>query len=578
MKKFLLLAAVAISAMSANAQALQPMAKMQKVKMAKVNAVSKERFTRSTTSGPKKLLADDCYYLRPEGSFVYGFDKDGNGFYNCYNIVTPYKEVKLTNAITQSPASAIWTWGGEAIPESYGVVDEDNNFVIETEGAGGYYMPGIKKGGTEYIWGYTDNWLIKKAGKDFESVMISEAEISPLRANDPHIGNDYIGWGFLSTDFLFGDGQVESTTEGVYDMQCFSVWQEFEKPMSPLYVEDIWVSVEKWGDGNFLPEGKELTMEILNENGEVIYTLTCTRDEVAVDAEPIVDPTYPADLYTGTATFTMKEIDPLSGGVAAVPFVLDEAFTVTISGFEGTGIGFNGHVCSAEEAVVAYPAYNVVYEIANPDNVDGYTYQSTLSLPLTFSALLDNAMPWETAVTQTGETLTDFNVLQISADGQTIQNVGYPDYKFVFVNTACSWFDEDENEMYYLADAVDEVPSWIYYGVDNSGWTDYDPATEGPDPTVYVGVVECEALPAGVTGRGAKIYVYGRGMHSAEPIYILQGDYTKAKCDADEEAAGVNSVIAPKKYDGKTYNIAGQSVKQDFKGIVIKDGKKYLNK
>ena len=129
--------------------------------------------------------------------------------------------------------------------------------------------------------------------------------------------------------------------------------------------------------------------------------------------------------------------------------------------------------------------------------------------------------------------------------------------------------------MYYLSDAVEEYPEWVYYGVDNTGWE----ATTQEDfyPIDFVGFA-CDPLPVGVAGRGVKLYVNGRGIVSETPIYILQGDYTKEQCDADEQAAGVNSVLAPKTFNGKTYSISGQQVNKNFKGIVIKDGKKFLNK
>ena len=43
-------------------------------------------------------------------------------------------------------------------------------------------------------------------------------------------------------------------------------------------------------------------------------------------------------------------------------------------------------------------------------------------------------------------------------------------------------------------------------------------------------------------------------------------------------STGISSIEAAAKNDGKTYNMAGQQVSGSFKGIVIKNGKKFINK
>ena len=46
----------------------------------------------------------------------------------------------------------------------------------------------------------------------------------------------------------------------------------------------------------------------------------------------------------------------------------------------------------------------------------------------------------------------------------------------------------------------------------------------------------------------------------------------------DGEATGINGVNAEAAADGAIYNLAGQKVSAAYKGIVIKNGKKYLMK
>lgn len=572
MKKLLLLAAVAVSTMAANAQALKPMAQMQKVK-AQPSLLAKQQ-TMATVAGPKKNVAEGVFYTRPAGAFAYGFDKEGMGYYNAWTLVAPYKEFELVNMCTNK-ANSSWSWVGDAeMAAKY--VNEDGNFVWEQDGATGYYMPTVVGGRTEYTWGQTDNTY----GDNYQSAMRCAEEVSPFTMTDPHMGPDYIGWGFLSSHFLFGDGQLNEDGK-IY--QCFAVEQSFPKPMSPLYVEDIFVSLLNLDSEVFLPAGKELSLDILNAEGEVLYSLTAGADDITLeDRDPY--PTQYGDMRFAQAVFTMKDVDPLTGDVAAVPFVLDEAFTVVISGFEGTGIGMRGHfmmddddVDTAERSVVEN-GYLDFYNVADESDAVSYTFRNPIAIPISFSAMFDAAQVWEAAVLDDGNNtkVTDFNVLKVSADGQTVQNAGYAAETSAYVNTASGWFDADDNEVYYLADKEDEFPEWLSYLVDNSRWTNYNPETENPGPTVYVGV-ECEPLPAGVEGRGVKLYVNGRGITSDAAIYVLQGNFTKEQADA-QESTGINSVLAPKAYNGKTYSVAGQQVNKNFKGIVVKDGKKFINK
>lgn len=41
---------------------------------------------------------------------------------------------------------------------------------------------------------------------------------------------------------------------------------------------------------------------------------------------------------------------------------------------------------------------------------------------------------------------------------------------------------------------------------------------------------------------------------------------------------GINGIVNKKKYNDKLYNLAGQQVNQRYKGIIVKNGKKYFNK
>ena len=77
-----------------------------------------------------------------------------------------------------------------------------------------------------------------------------------------------------------------------------------------------------------------------------------------------------------------------------------------------------------------------------------------------------------------------------------------------------------------------------------------------------------EALPEGVEGRmeTVTISVYGK----EKKAIIKQGEVTAIK--------GVTVNDENSKFAGATYNLAGQKVGADYKGIVIENGKKVVKK
>lgn len=83
-------------------------------------------------------------------------------------------------------------------------------------------------------------------------------------------------------------------------------------------------------------------------------------------------------------------------------------------------------------------------------------------------------------------------------------------------------------------------------------------------------------------GDSKKVYLYGSDgweKVGVKSIY-LGGDETRESEIVwyDIVAAGISTVNANEQNGGKAYNMAGQLVKQGYKGIVVKNGKKFLMK
>ena len=66
-----------------------------------------------------------------------------------------------------------------------------------------------------------------------------------------------------------------------------------------------------------------------------------------------------------------------------------------------------------------------------------------------------------------------------------------------------------------------------------------------------------------------------------ENLINAEGDanfWIKVNSGAPEQASGISTVVSNKKVSNVTYNLAGQRVSKDYKGIVIKNGAKYIAK
>ena len=78
-------------------------------------------------------------------------------------------------------------------------------------------------------------------------------------------------------------------------------------------------------------------------------------------------------------------------------------------------------------------------------------------------------------------------------------------------------------------------------------------------------IFQADALPSGTSSRQANLIFCQEGARLA--VTVKQG-----------EGSGIN--VAVNKLDSKSaaYNLAGQRVNNSYKGLVIKDGRKFMNK
>ncbi len=389
---------------------------------------------------------------------------------------------------------------------------------------------------------------------------------------------DFYNWGALDNDNIAGTGTFTSDGETYI---CADVAAEYPAPASPLYVEDVYIVGSVIGSSTMpLNNGATLSMYIYNsQTGELLETLTATDNDTDWACWGTLERTTTTQI--GVLRFSKKVDDALFGEMEE-PFVIDCPTTVYLSDFEDCDINFavlgyavtdcdNTTSSSVGEEAGTWQSNRLYMILLGPDNNYYTMAYSGICMNAMFNGIMDKVVVAEEIIFDDDTAVDSCNVLVVSDDGKSCSVYGAPSTSYdlggAFVETVSSWYNENGNDNYSL----DVMPDWVtdifvdtqYYDVDNSS---------------YYNIVSftTEALPAGVTGRAAKVWLTGRGYTAETPIYIIQGDATP---DDAIEYTDVESIktIAPVK-NSATYNLTGQRVGGATKGLLIKDGKKILVK
>ncbi|MCQ2255597.1 MAG: hypothetical protein MJZ29_08870 [Bacteroidaceae bacterium] len=560
MRKLLLSLACAAVATAASAQTIEAQAQLDK------SLTLHESYTKagplvstsSSAATTKKKAAADGVYFQTQGMGWVWSERPLYSYNRPYQVVPALTELVWKNMSTNKTGDwfILNEGNGNEIDLSKNVDENGDLHLMYSGGEGGYYAPSYRVGDVTYI--------PSKAGSTYRN------EVSDLSLMVMFPGNldgaKYYGGGVFDNGNLYGAGTYQGLTS-------VGVYMRLPKPASPLYVENlsVWgclgknISIEEGADPL---AGQTLVAAIYNvedEEAEPVY-LTCTAEECKWDR---------ATYYI--LHFTQKVLDEASGEMVETPFVIDYEAEVDLLGFdqEGVVVGIMGPEVPAEfVSTFIVDGEDELYYQGNMIFTDGekdysMAYNGCTSVAVAFNAVFDKIDVWEDDETEEGEAIK-INGIQVSEDGTESSNCYYGLNKGAFVQTALDWFatDADGNptgeEKYWSDDMYDY--EWI-----QSLTAEYN-----EDLDMYEVSATCDALPAGAK-RYAKIHVVGRGAESSD-IYVLQG-MTIYEAMAEEEAAGINNATATVKAQANgTFNLAGQRVNKEFKGVAIQNGKKVVKK
>jgi beta-xylosidase len=151
----------------------------------------------------------------------------------------------------------------------------------------------------------------------------------------------------------------------------------------------------------------------------------------------------------------------------------------------------------------------------------------------------------------------------------------YAEY-FVLRNDNYAWFTK-------LGGNTNENTANVQFTLDNNfDWTNFKQDMNGSLVDMVVEYVASGTFKVNATiTKDKKTYNYAFSMTSD----TIKGDVTlffvneKSYIDGSSLSTGIsNPIIIQKKNDGKWFNLSGQQVDKSYKGVVIVNGKKFVNK
>ena len=399
----------------------------------------------------------------------------------------------------------------------------------------GYYLPyttdhTLTQNGVDYlIKGYkfaagNENGGLLASGAS--PYTISTGENIPLTlcgmATDPMnngTGGDFyrIGAGERGA-YAYGTNLIADTLGTRADTLLSTV-----RNVSPLNISSINIPLYNVNGTTMIPENAEIKIEIFaaDLNRGIIYTDSILGTTVAT-----VENFLEIQTGLGTLVATFQEEDPF-GGMMDVSVVVEGDFVVQLTGFNESGCDFGIY------ADYYTPGGTTLYKVNGK-----YTpiFSASSNLAIMYDAY------WPTVQDVAG------NVMNVAVEGGEAYYVEEGNkYNLLYTN------------VYYVDESWSaDYPEWmeVEYFLANVG------TEEAPEYVVAVAVT-AEPLTEGTGRQGivtfnADGYVY--------ELIVNQGEVVNTSVD---------NVVAPM-HDNKIYNLLGVEVDENYKGIVIKNGQKYI--
>ena len=290
--------------------------------------------------------------------------------------------------------------------------------------------------------------------------------------------------------------------------------------VSPLKINAVNIPVYNVNGTTMFPETAEVKIELFAADltTGIIYT-----DSLLGEAVATIDNFLEVQAGVGTITAIFQKEDIL-GGMQDAPIVVEGDFVLQITGYNESGCDFGIY------ADYYTPGGTTMYKVGGK-----YTpiFSASSNLAVSYDAYWPVAVPVTAAEALVAPVAGG---LAVDADEEGEYNAFA-----IYTNVT------DIENWDIVAD------EWLTMAVDTSTYS-----TSG----YFVAQVIAEALTEG-TGRQGVVTIDADGYKV--DIVVKQGEVNTA----------VDNVVAPL-FDNKIYNLLGVEVDENYKGIVIKNGQKYI--
>ena len=534
MKKFTLLSALLVAGMAtAQVEMTAPISKeIRKAEFKSIEMTAK--VTMEEWNGVKKVATADYaahdYYFT-EGMMHFGYTPQFYGL-NYSFIAVPYLDsVVWTNYY--GPTSWYYQYDNSLLVENSETYTE--KYAVD---GFGHYLPyttdhTLNVNGTDYqIKGYK-----YAAGNEYGGylasgtapIIISTGEQVPLTLcgmeTDPmnnDSGSDFyqISAGARGA-YAYGTNLLADVEAGVTADTLISTVRN----VSPLKINAVNIPVYSDGATAIMPEDAEIKIEILAADLTIgkIYT-----DSILGEAVATVENFLDINGKMGTIS-ALFQVEDILGGMMDAPIVVEGDFVLQITGYNESGCNFGIF------ADYYTPGGTTMYKV-------GGKYTPIFSASSNLAVSYDASWP----VVANDTTLNEMNAPV--AGGKCHYGEDEEDY------VALLWTNVYDVEGAWAI----ETPEWVsVYAVDTTYLT-----SNGAVMIAF----EAEELPAELEGRKDVVSIDADG-------YVYEMTIKQGKVASDETA--IENVFAPL-FDNKIYNLLGVEVDENYKGIVIKNGQKFI--
>ena len=334
-------------------------------------------------------------------------------------------------------------------------------------------------------------------------------------------------------------------TPDIYTKTSMSkIYCYHEKPASPLYIEGISLPMVSFNVAD--PAAFKLHVKICKLEWPKGRSNKPALGEVLAEADATaesINDQFDAGLTAVEFTELYKQSE--DGLDEELPYLfLDDEFMIVIEGWDnGT---FSG-VLGCQDAPLNNARTSTWFEKTGEEgSMYAYTtWKTSLFVGLlgaTYGYLNTEDDTNITIPTEGGEAAINVEAMLRSVDAES----GAPTYR-LFIDEVISDSELDDET---------GLPTWLQIGIGNVN-------ESGTEFTIGFAA---DALPTGIEGRQATIVFMQEG--AKLEVTVTQG-----------KATGVNvTTKTVKTSNAAMFNLAGQRVNKNFKGLVVKDGQKFMNK